>query len=87
MSSHSNQDGSLEGAFAAAARDGSLEHRRAILKEWWDWNASAGAVDDIRPLFEDGLAVDLFFDEAIDARNFMNRLYDELLVRVKAEPQ
>jgi len=87
MACHFNQDGSLEGAFAAAARDGSLEHRRAILKEWRDWNASAGAVDDIRPLLEDGFAVDLCFKEAIGARNFMNRVYDELLVRVKAETQ
>ena len=92
MGCHFNQDyeilfGSLGGAFAAAARDGSLEHRRAILTEWRDWNASAGAVDDIRPFLEDGFAVDLFFKAPIDARHFMNRVYDELLSGVKADTQ
>lgn len=92
MACHFNQDfdilyGSLEGALAAAARDGSLEHRRAILKEWRDWNAAAGALDDIRPLLGDSFTFDLFFKEAIGARSFMNRVYDELLVGVKAETQ
>jgi hypothetical protein len=89
---HFNQDydimyGSLDGALAAAADAGPLEHRRAVLKEWRDWNASEGSVDDIRPLLGDGFFVDLFFKTALDARNFMNRVYDELLRGVKAETQ
>lgn len=90
MSCHFNQNyellyGSLDGALAAAARDGPLEHRRAILKEWWDWNASEGAVDDIRPFLLDGFAVDLVFESPLQARSFMNRVYDELIMRVRAE--
>jgi hypothetical protein len=77
--------GSLDDAMAIAARDGPLEHRRAILTEWRDWNATQGAVDDIRPFLEDGFSVALWFKAPIDARNFMNRLYDELLSGVKAE--
>jgi hypothetical protein len=77
--------GSLAGALAASATDGSLEYRRAVLNEWRDWNGSEGAVDDIRPLLSDGFSVHLHFETALDARNFMNRFYDELLVGVKAE--
>jgi hypothetical protein len=89
---HFNQDyaimyGSLDGALATAVSAGSLEHRRAVLKEWRDWNATEGSVDDIRPLLDDGFSVDLFFKTALDARDFMNRVYEELLVGVKAETQ
>ena len=90
MACHFNEDfnilhGSLDRALAAAARDGPLEHRRAILKEWRNWNSTEGAVDDIRPLLEDGFAVALLFKQPIDARNFMNRVYDELICGVRVE--
>jgi hypothetical protein len=90
MTCHFNQDydllyGSIDGALTAAGRAGSLEHRRSILKEWRDWNATEGATDDIRPLLDDGFGVDLLFKTPTDARDFMNRVYDELLSGVKAE--
>ncbi|MGQ2977571.1 MAG: contact-dependent growth inhibition system immunity protein [Sphingopyxis sp.] len=90
MACYFNQDfdiihGSLTGAINAALHDGSLEHRRAVLKEWRDWNASEGAVNDIRPSLHDGFSVAIWFDEPIDARNFMNRIYDGLMERVRAE--
>ena len=90
MGCYFNQDlnllyGSLAGAMAAAAADGPVEHIRAILREWRDWNGSDGAVDDIRPMLEQGFAVDLLFRTPLEARHFMNRVYDELLLRVKAE--
>ena len=89
---HFNEDfvilyGSLDAALAAAGRAGSLEHRQAVLNEWRGWNATVGAVNDIRPLLEDGFAIRGLFDEAIGARNFMNRIYDELIVGVRAEMQ
>lgn len=77
--------GSLEGAVAAATRDGSLDHRRAVLKEWRDWNSSDGAVDDIRPSLYDGFSVHVLFKQPIDARNLMNRVYDGLIEGVRAE--
>ena len=51
MASYFNQDsdilyGSLEGAIAAASRDGSLDHRKGVLKEWRDWQFVEGAVVD-----------------------------------------
>lgn len=92
LACHFNQDykilyGSLDGAFAAAVCNGPLEHRRAVMKEWRDWNATVGAVHDVRSLLDDGFGVDLFIKEAIDARNFMNQIYDGLLAGVKAQTQ
>jgi hypothetical protein len=79
------QHGSVDGAMAAAVRDGPLEHRRSILKEWRSWNATEGAVDDIRPFLEDGFGVALWFESSTDARCFMNRLYEQLIVGVRTE--
>ncbi|WP_448657391.1 contact-dependent growth inhibition system immunity protein [Sphingomonas sp. CJ99] len=89
MGCYFNQDydllyGSLEGAIKCAVRDGSTEHRRGILKEWRDWKNSDGTTDDIRPLL-DAMGVDLLFKSALDARKFMNRIYDELLLSVKSD--
>jgi hypothetical protein len=87
-----NQDfgllyGSLGEAVAAAAADGSTDYRRSLLGEWRDWNSSQGAVNDIRPFLEYGFRVAVLFKTAVEARHFMNRIYDELLVSVKAETQ
>lgn len=76
--------GSFEGALERAVTDGPLEHRRAILTEWRDWKATEGEAEDIRPLL-DAFGVDVFFRTPEDAKNFMNRIYDELLGGVKAE--
>lgn len=90
MACHFNQDwdilyGSIDGALAAAASDGPLEHRRAILKEWRDWNVTEGAVDDIRPFLGDGFGVGLLFKTPLDGRHFMNLVYDSLISRVRTE--
>jgi hypothetical protein len=90
MGCYFNQDfdilyGSLDGAITAAARDGSLDHRRAILTEWRDWNISEGAADDIRPGLYDSFSVAVRFAGPLDARNMMNRIYDGLMEEVRAE--
>jgi hypothetical protein len=90
MACYFNQDfgilyGSLDGAITAAAQDGSLAHRQAVLKEWRDWNVSEGAVDDIRPSLDDSFSIDIWFKRPIDARDLMNRLYDRLIEGVRAE--
>ena len=90
MACYFNQDfdilyGSLEGAIAAASRDGSLDHRRAVIKEWRDWQLVEGAVDDIRPSLDDSFMIDIWFKQPIDARNLMNGLYEGLIEGVRAE--
>jgi hypothetical protein len=77
-------DGSLTGALDAAVRDGTPEHRRAILEEWRSWNMSEGAVYDIRPFLGDGFGVEVYFETMREARAFMNRIYDGLKSSVSA---
>lgn len=84
MVCHFNEDfnvlyGSLDGAIAAAAVAGSVQHRRTILEEWREWNATEGAGVDIRRPLADGFAVAVHFKKPADARTFMNRVYEALL--------
>ena len=71
-------DGSLNAAMDKATRDGSIENRRAIIEEWLNWNSTEGVVDDIRPFLNDGFGIEVFFETALEARTFMNRVYDGL---------
>ena len=78
--------GSLEGAFASAIADGSLEAKKALLKEWRDWHACEGLNDeDLRRFVNDGFDVAVYFETGSDARKFMSRLYEGLMVSVRAE--
>jgi len=84
-----NQDfdvsfGSVDGAFAAAVDECSLSDRQAILKEWRAWNGHF-AGSEIRDFLQDGFGVALYFKQNADAWLFMNRLYQDLLDRVKTE--
>jgi hypothetical protein len=90
MAVHFYQDfnvdyGSLDGAMKAATTGGSIEHRKAVIQEWRDWNASEGAKDDIRPFLHDGFGVAVLLRKPIDGRNFMNRVYDGLISGARAE--
>ena len=90
MTVHFNQDftvdyASVDGAMKAVATNGSVEHRKAIIQEWRDWNRSEGVKDDIRPFLRDGFGVYVMLKKPIDGRNFMNRVYDELIAGVRAE--
>jgi hypothetical protein len=63
-----------------------LDHpgRKQVATEWRDWNARAGAVDDIRKALAH-LGVEPPFDTAADARKFMNQVYDALIVAIRAK--
>ncbi len=92
MACHFNEDfdilfGSLEGAMKAATTGGSVEHRKAIIREWRDWDVSEGIKDDIRPFLHAGFGVAVLLRKPIDGRNFMNRVYEELVAGVRAETE
>jgi hypothetical protein len=76
--------GSLQGALNNALGYCSLEHGRAVLKEWRDWDNSDDAKGDIRPFLYNGLSIAVFFNQPEEARQFMNGIYDRLLEQVKA---
>lgn len=88
LACHFNEDvdilyGSLQGAFDHAARDGSIEHRQAVLREWRDWQIFEGA-GDVRPSLKT-MSVHFLFQSPDDARAFMAKLYDVLIEQVRHE--
>jgi hypothetical protein len=88
LSRHFGQDfwmkhDSFDSARKAAVDELDHSARKQAATEWWDWNMRAGAVEDIRtPLVH--LGVEPPFDTPADARNFMNQLYDALIIRIRA---
>lgn len=75
---------SFEAARMAAVA--SLDHRarKQVAVEWWDWNATAGAVADIRAALAH-LGIEPPFDTAVEARKFMNQTYDALILAVRSK--
>lgn len=77
--------GSLDGAVAASAKDGSLDYRRAVLKEWRDWNLSVGATSDLRPELTKHFSVAVRFRKPTDARHLMDSIHDSLIEGIRDE--
>ena len=77
--------GSPAGAVDAAIADYPLPVRQQALKEWRDWNADKGAQYDPRDAVNDGLGVNVLFNKPEEARQFMNLVYDKLIVSVRSE--
>lgn len=65
--------------------DYSLERRKEVLVELRDWMGTVAAKDDIRDLLNDGMGVNEFFEQPIDARNFVNSVHDKLRVSIRRE--
>jgi hypothetical protein len=76
----------LDGAVAAAVADARLDTKKAILQEWRDWQSVEGlSPEDVQRSVEEDFGVAVFFKKPIDARNFMNRIYDEFMASVRKE--
>ena len=79
--------GTPEGAVDAAVADYSLEMRQTVLREWRDWNIAEGSKNDPRLAVNDGLGVNVMFYQPVDARDFMNVVYNKLIVSVRSETE
>ncbi|MEO0907975.1 MAG: contact-dependent growth inhibition system immunity protein [Pseudomonadota bacterium] len=77
--------GTPDAAIDEAVAGASHELRKIIAQEWWRWNATAGAKDDPRRSIQDGLGACVRFENPLDARQFMNSVYDKLIVAVRAQ--
>jgi CdiI immunity protein len=77
--------GSPESAVDAAVSDYTLQMRQKALKEWREWNSTQGSDFDPRAAVNDGFGVCVYFKEPTDARQFMNMVYDKLIVSVRKE--
>jgi hypothetical protein len=77
--------GTPEKAVDEAVSVADFELRRRLLKEWRDWNNVRGCQSDIAVSINDGLGVNVYFEDEVDARSFMNSVYEKLIVAVRAE--
>jgi hypothetical protein len=74
-----------EAAVDLAISEHGLEQRQSIARQWWDWNAVEGSDADPRPAINDGLGVEVSFDTPREGREFMNSVYDKLIVSIRQE--
>ena len=90
LGGHLHQDwpihsGSPEKAVEHALAEWDLAGRRSVLVEWRDWNQIRGCRPDVTTSMNDELGVDVFFETDLEARQFMNMVYDKLITSVRAE--
>ncbi|WP_114955150.1 hypothetical protein [Sphingosinicella terrae] len=79
------EHGSSGAALERAVADWDLAGRRLVLREIRDWNARRGWKRDMRASLNFGLGVNLHFATEEQARNFMNDVYDRVIVSVRRE--
>lgn len=77
--------GTPQEAADTAVADWDLAARQQILREWRSWNDTRGWQTDVAASVNDGLGVELEFEDEAGARHFMNMIYDKLIVSVRAE--
>jgi hypothetical protein len=90
MSCYLHQDwpddhGSPDKAIDAAIDENPLDFRQEVARQWWNWNATEGAQYDPRSAINDGLGVEVIFENPDEARQFMNAVYDKLVVSIRRE--
>lgn len=76
--------GSVEKAIDAAVLGHNREARQQVAREWWDWNRATAADYDVREKVA-ALGVDVWFETSHDARQFMNMVYDKLIVAIRKD--
>ena len=77
--------GTPEAAIDQAIADRDHAHRKIVASEWWSWNAKVGSINDPRRAINDGLGANIHFSTPLEARNFMNSIYDKLIVAIRKE--
>jgi hypothetical protein len=72
----------LTDARIAAVCSVELIEQKQMTSQWWDWNQCFGVRSSLVE-FLDGCRVDLDFASDVEARGFMNGIYDELIVAIR----
>ena len=72
----------LPQAQRAAVSGKDLEDQKQLIREWVDWNTSVGVRANLRD-YLDAYGVDLDFESEAETRQFMNSIYDELIVAIR----
>lgn len=60
-----------------------LDILKLVTTEWWDWNARSVRAPSLERQINEGLGVNVLFETPIEAREFMNLVYDKLIVAIR----
>jgi CdiI immunity protein len=74
-----------EAAVEQALSETGHSQLKFVASEWWTWNATEGAKHDPRLSVNEGLGVNVWFNKPEKARQFMNMVYDKLIVVIRKE--
>jgi hypothetical protein len=74
-----------EQAVDQAVANWNLEGRQRVLREWRDWNNVRGCRSDIAASLYDGFEINIYFPSDVEARQFMNMVYEKLITSVRSE--
>jgi hypothetical protein len=74
----------LVAARAAAVSSLDVGRKKQMASEWWDWNSCFGTRQNL-PEYLDAYGVDLDFGTDDEVRQFMNEIYDELVVAIRQQ--
>ena len=77
------ESGTPEAAVDLAVAETQHEELKLVATEWWNWNATEGAQNDPRMAVNDGFGVEVVFKKPEKARQFMNMVYDKLIVAIR----
>jgi len=72
----------LPEARRAAVAGFDMESLKHAATEWWAWNQEVGWKQDL-PYCLDAYGVELDFGTDLEARKFMNQVYDDLIVAIR----
>jgi len=73
----------LPQARKAAVAGFDIDDQKRAATEWLDWNSAIGSTERIRAHL-DAYGVELDFESELEARQFMNAIYDELIVSIRS---
>jgi len=59
-----------------------LDNQKRLVREWIDWNFAVGAQSNL-PDYLEAYGVNLDFKSDLEARQFMNSIYEELIVEIR----
>lgn len=72
----------LPEARQAAVGGFDLVDKKKLATEWWNWSSTISAAGDVRA-YLNACGVELDFESEQEARQFMNDIYDALIVGIR----
>jgi len=79
--------GSIGDTYDVIIKEYPLDYRQIFLKEWRSFMDTEGWKSGLVGFVQDGFGVNQVFENDKDARNFMNAIYDAMIVSVRKETE